>query len=69
MATVILSLSSKANKISKKSEILIRIVGGRGHVFRCKSGLYINPESWSHKDKKTIIPCLATVEQKSLINL
>jgi integrase len=69
MATITLSLSSKVDKISNKSEILIRFVGSREHIFRCKSGLYITPERWNDADGKAIIPRLATAEQKSLVNL
>lgn len=69
MATITLNLSSKVDKISKKSEILIRFVGSREHVFRCKSGLYVTPERWNNEDGKAIIPRLATAEQKSLVNL
>ena len=69
MATINLSLSSKVDKISNKSEIMIRFVGSRKHVFRCKSGLYVTPERWNSEDGKAIIPRLATAEQKSLVNL
>ncbi len=69
MATITLNLSSKVDKISKKSEILIRFVGSREHVFRCKSGLYVTHERWNNEDGKAIIPRLATAEQKSLVNL
>ena len=69
MATINLSLSSKVDKISNKSEIMIRFVGSRKHIFRCKSGLYVTPERWNSEDAKAIIPRLATAEQKSLVNL
>ena len=69
MATITLSLSSKVNKISNKSEILIRFVGSRAHIFRCKSGLFVSPDRWNKIDGKAIIPRLATAEQKSLVNL
>ena len=41
MATITLNLSLKVDEISKKSEIMIRFVGSRKHVFRCKSGLCV----------------------------
>lgn len=69
MATISLTLSAKVDKISKKSEILIRFVGSREHIFRCKSGLYVTPDRWNNEDGKAIIPRLATAEQKSLVNL
>ena len=69
MATISLKLSAKVDKISKKSEILIRFVGSREHIFRCKSGLYVTPDRWNNEDGKAIIPRLATAEQKSLVNL
>lgn len=69
MATINLSLSSKIDKNTKKSEILIRFIGSREHVFRCKSSLFVNPERWNKENEKIIIPRLATPEQKCLVNL
>jgi len=69
MATINLSLSSKIDKNTKKSEILIRFIGSREHVFRCKSSLFVNPERWNKENEKIIIPRLATSEQKYLVNL
>lgn len=69
MATISLSLSSKHDKVTNKSEILIRFVGGRDCIFRYKSGFYISPERWNTKDSKVIIPRLATPEQRTLVKL
>ena len=69
MATITLSLSSKVDKISNKSEILIRFVGSREHIFRCKSGLFVSPDRWNKIDGKAIIPRLATMEQRTLVKL
>lgn len=69
MATITLSLSSKIDKASKKSEILFRFVGGREHIFRCKSGLFVAPTRWNNKEGKVIIPRIATKEQVELLKL
>lgn len=69
MATITLSLSSKIDKASKKSEILIRFVGGREHIFLCKSGLFVAPTRWNNKEGKVIIPRIATKEQVELLKL
>lgn len=69
MATINLSISSKVDSITHKAPILFRFVGGRGFIFRVKSGLYINPYRWSDKESRAIIPRLATAEQKELVRL
>ena len=69
MATITLSLSTKINKVSKKSEILIRFVGSREHIFRCKSRLFISPSRWNKTDQKINIPRIATPEQIALIKI
>ena len=69
MATITLSLSSKLDKVTNKSEILIRFVGGRNCVLRTKSGFYILPKRWNAKDEKAIIPRLATAEIIALTKL
>jgi site-specific recombinase XerD len=69
MAAITLSLSSKVEKVTGKSEILLRFVGGRNRVFRVKSGLYIKRERWNSNDEKAIIPRIETHEQKILVLL
>ena len=47
-----------------KSEILLRFVGGRDHIYRLHSRLSVQPSRW--KDGAVIIPRLETAEQKEL---
>jgi len=69
MAAITLSLSSKVDKVTGKSEILLRFVGGRKCVLRVKSGLHIKRERWNTNDEKAIIPRIETPEQKTLVLL
>ena len=47
-----------------KSEILLRFVGGRDHVYRLHSRLSVTPSRW--KDGAVIVPRLETDEQREL---
>ncbi len=63
MAKITASLSSKVDGRGK-SEILLRFVGGRDHIFRLHSGLFVTPGRW--KDGAVVIPRVETDEQKDL---
>jgi site-specific recombinase XerD len=67
MATINLYLSSRINSITNKSEIYIRFIGGRGFVFRGKSGISIEPERWKAKEGRILIPRLETDLQRELL--
>lgn len=67
MATISLYLSSRVNKITRKADIYFRFVGGRGFVFRGKSGISIDPDRWKAKEGKIAIPRLETDQQKELL--
>lgn len=64
MATVKFHLSTKVDKETGKAPLLIRFVGGRGLVFRAKSGITISPERWKNK---VVIPRLFTHEKRELL--
>lgn len=66
MATITPSLSTRVD-VRGKSEILLRFVGGRDHIYRLHSHLYISPSRW--KDKTIVIPRLETKEQSELKEL
>ena len=66
MAKITGSLSSKVDARGK-SEILLRFVAGRDHIFRIHSGLYIRPDRF--KDGAVVIPRLAGPEQSELRNI
>lgn len=48
MASIELSLSSKENKITHRSEVLIRFVPFRGANLRVKSGMFIAPKHFRY---------------------
>lgn len=66
MPTITKSLSSKVDG-DGKSEILLRFSGGRGAVYRVKSGIRINPARWNADEARIILPRLETPEQRELI--
>ncbi len=49
MAKITKSLSQKVDTQTKKSEILLRFVGGATLVLRAKSGIFIDPKTWNTK--------------------
>ena len=69
MARITITLSSKQDKITRKSPLLFRFVGGRDFIFRVKSGLYIAPNRWDSAKEEPNIPRLDTPERKDLVIL
>ena len=63
MATITASLSARVDARGK-SEILLRFVSGRDHIYRVRSRLFIQPSRW--KDGAVVIPRLETDEQRAL---
>lgn len=63
MAAITPSLSTRIDARGK-SEILLRFVGGRDHIYRLHSGLFVNPSRW--KEGGVVIPRLETTEQAEL---
>lgn len=63
MAKISASLSVRQDARGK-SEILLRFVGGRDHIYRLHSGLFVSPSRW--KDGAVIVPRLETEEQREL---
>lgn len=55
MASIYLRLSNKADKITSKSEILIRFKHGAVDL-RTKSGIYVHSKNWDNDKQKIIIP-------------
>jgi hypothetical protein len=69
MATITTRISTKVDKITYKSALILRFIGGRKIEKRAPSGLYINPNRWDKDKMCIIIPRLATSEQKELVQL
>ena len=63
MPKISATLSSRVDARGK-SEILLRFVGGRNHIYRLHSRLSIPPSRW--KDGAVIVPRLETDEQREL---
>lgn len=63
MAKITASLSTRVDARGK-SEILLRFVGGRDHIYRLHSRLFVAPSRW--KDGAIVIPRLETDEQREL---
>lgn len=66
MATITASLSQRVDARGK-SEILLRFVSGRDHIYRLHSRLFVTPSRW--KDGAVVIPRLGTQEQRELKDL
>ena len=66
MAKITPSLSTRVDARGK-SEILLRFVAGRDHIYRLHSSLYITPSRW--KDGAVVVPRLETPEQRELVAL
>lgn len=63
MARITASLSTRVDQRGK-SEILLRFVSGRDHIYRLHSNLFVQPSRW--KDGAIVIPRLETEEQQEL---
>lgn len=66
MATVTFYLSRRVDQRGK-SEILIRFVGGREHVHRLRSGLWVEPSRF--RDGAVVVPRLGGPQQRELLDL
>lgn len=69
MATVKFNLSTKIDKSTGKSSLLLRFIGGRTIDTRVTSGLVVNPNRWDNEKMRVITPRLGTDEQKELVKL
>ena len=69
MATVKFNLSTKVDKSTGKSSLLLRFIGGRTIDTRVTSGLAVNPNRWDEVKMRVVIPRLGTDEQKELLKL
>lgn len=69
MAKITTTLSPKVDRITKKSPLLFRFVGGRDYIFRVKSGLYVKPSRWNAEKEEAIEPRLDTPEKKEIVRL
>ena len=68
MATVRRYISDRTDG-DGKAEIYLRFSGGRGRVYRLRSGLRILPSRWNTETETVVIPRLGTPEQRELLRL
>jgi len=68
MAAVTATLSSRVDARGM-SEILLRFVGGRDHIYRLHSALYIKPAFWNEKGHCVSVPRLEVPERPGLLEL
>jgi integrase len=69
MAKITITLSPKVDKVTGKSPLLLRFVGGRDYIFRIKSGLHVKPSRWNPEKEEAIEPRLDTPEKKEIVHL
>ena len=62
MATIKLTLSSKIDPETNKSEIHFRFSGGRKFTKRIKTGVFIEIRRWNENESKIIIPRVKSAE-------
>lgn len=65
MATIQLSLSSKADAYTGKRRLLVRFFHGKINR-RAKTRLFLSPDSWNQESQKIIIPRKQVMDQKSI---
>ena len=68
MATIRRYISDRTDG-DGKAEIYLRFSGGRGRVYRLRSGLRVSPARWNAEAGTVVIPRLGTAEQRGLIKL
>lgn len=68
MATIRRYISDRTDG-DGRAEIYLRFSGGRGKVYRLRTGLRINPARWNTETGAVIIPRLGTAEQRELVQL
>ncbi len=52
MAKITKRLSTKKDKVTGKSEVLLRFIGGDKIMLRAKSGIFVKPEWWNEKKQE-----------------
>ena len=66
MSTIRRSLSTRVDG-DGKSEVYLRFSGGRGKVFRVKSGIRVPASRWNARTGDVVLPRIATPEQEELL--
>ena len=64
MATIILSLSTKSDKVTSQHEVLIRFFHGKHVNQRTKTNVFVHPDHWSDATQSIIIPKWRTLSKE-----
>ena len=56
MATIILSLSTKSDKVTSQREVMIRFFHGKRINQRAKTNIFVHPDHWDEKTQNIVIP-------------
>nr|DAN15959.1 MAG TPA: Integrase [Caudoviricetes sp.] len=69
MAKINKTLSSRVDRATGKSEVMIRFVAARLLTLRARTGLFVPPERWNEKTGDVRISTIKTPEQKELLTV
>lgn len=67
MAKINRTLSSRVDRATGKSEVMIRFIAARLLTLRARTGLFVPPERWNEKTGDVRISTIKTPEQKELL--
>ena len=56
MATIILSLSTKSDKVTSQREVMIRFFHGKHINQRAKTNVFVHPDYWDDAAQSITIP-------------
>ena len=70
MATIILSLSTKSDKVTSQHEVMIRFFHGKHINKRAKTNVFVHPDYWDDAAQSIVIPKwrMLNEERKRLTN-
>lgn len=69
MAKINRTLSSRVDRATGKSEVMIRFIAARLLALRARTGLFVPPERWNEKTGDVRISTIKTPEQKELLQI
>lgn len=69
MAKINRTLSSRVDRATGKSEVMIRFIAARLLTLRVRTGLFVKPERWNDKTGDVRIPTIKSAEQQELLQM
>lgn len=67
MAKINKTLSSRVDRATGKSEVMVRFIAARLVALRARTGIFIKPDKWNDKKGEIRISTIKTPEQKELL--